>query len=155
VEIGGRRYVDGGICSPSSLDLLADRDLDLVICLNPMSSRAQRVLRNPLDRIGEALRSGSGRRLGHEAKKVRASGTEVVLIQPTDEDLTLIGRNPMSRKRRHDVIELAMRTVDEQLEDIEGLGDLPRGEPHKIERPAGHPSTWPAIGPALRGERAA
>jgi NTE family protein len=155
VEIGGRRYVDGGICSPSSLDLLADRDLDLVICLNPMSSRAQRVLRNPLDRVGEALRKGSGRRLGHEAKKVGASGTEVVLIQPTDEDLALIGRNPMSRKRRHDVIELAMRTVDEQLDGIPELRGLPKGEPHKIERPSGHPSTWPAIGPSLRGERAA
>jgi NTE family protein len=155
VEIAGRRYVDGGICSPSSLDLLANRELDLVICLNPMSSLAQRVLRNPLDRIGEALRNDSGRRLGHEAKKVRESGTEVVLIQPTDEDLALIGRNPMSGKRRHAVIELAMRTVAEQLDSIEGLHGLPKGEPHKIERPGGHPSTWPAIGPSLRGERAA
>jgi hypothetical protein len=120
-----------------------------------MSSRAQRILRNPLDRVGEALRSGSGRRLGHEAKKVRASGTKVVLIQPTDEDLALIGRNPMSRKRRHDVIELAMRTVDEQLDGIDELDGLPEGAPHTIERPSGHPSTWPAIGPALRGERAA
>jgi NTE family protein len=155
VEIGGRRYVDGGVCSPSSLDLLADRGLDLVICLNPMSSLGQRGLRNPLDGISEITRRGSGRRLGHETKKVRASGTEVVLIQPTDEDLALMGRNWMSRERRHDVIELAMRTVDEQLDGIEELAGLPQGEPHKLERPSGHPSTWPAIGPALRGERAA
>jgi NTE family protein len=155
VEIGGRRYVDGGVCSPSSLDLLAGRDLDLVICLNPMSSRAQRVLRHPLDRLTELTRNGSGRRLGHEAKKVRESGTEVVLIQPTEDDLDLMGRNWMSRERRHDVIELAIRTVGEQLEALDELRGLPEGEPHKLERPPGHPSTWPPIGPVLRGERAA
>ena len=38
VEIGGRRYVDGGMYSTSNLDLLRDRGLDLVICLNPTSS---------------------------------------------------------------------------------------------------------------------
>ena len=36
VKIGGRRYVDGGVCSASNLDLLAGRGLDLVICLNPL-----------------------------------------------------------------------------------------------------------------------
>jgi hypothetical protein len=35
--------------------------------------------------------------------------------------------------------------------------DLPRGEPHKIRRPDGPPSTWPPIAPAAspREERAA
>lgn len=158
VKIGGRRYVDGGICSPSSLDLLAGRELDLVICLNPMSSLAQRVLRNPLDRLAEVTRRGSGRRLGYEAKKVRASGTEVVLIQPSEEDLAIMGRNWMSRERRHDVIETAIRTVDRQLSEPvaqQSLRGLPRGEPHKLERPSGPPSTWPPIVPALRTERAA
>ena len=39
VKIGGRRYVDGGVCSVSNLDLVAGRGLDLVICLNPLTSR--------------------------------------------------------------------------------------------------------------------
>ena len=38
VRIGGRRYVDGGVCSISNLDLVAGRGLDLVICLNPLTS---------------------------------------------------------------------------------------------------------------------
>ena len=42
VKIGGRRYVDGGVCSASNLDLLAGRGLDLVICLNPLSSSRTR-----------------------------------------------------------------------------------------------------------------
>ncbi len=56
VEIGGRRYVDGGVCSASSLDLLAGRGLDLVICLNPLSGapgtpgRPARLARRPQPR---------------------------------------------------------------------------------------------------------
>jgi hypothetical protein len=108
--------------------------------------------------LADVTRRGSGRRLGHEAKKVRASGTEVVLIQPTEEDLELMGRNWMSSDRRHDVIELAIRTVGEQLREPalrDAVSGLPAGEPHKIERPDGPPSTWPPITPAVRGTRAA
>src|SRR5205085_6967387 len=90
VEIAGRRYVDGGIYSASNLDLLRDCGLDLVICMNPTSTLAERPrTTNPLGRVAEAVRAGSGRRLGSEAKKVRASGTEVVLIQPIADDLVL------------------------------------------------------------------
>jgi hypothetical protein len=123
-----------------------------------MSSRVRQALRHPVDGFVEATRRGHGRRLGYEAKKVRASGTEVVLIQPTEEDLAIMGRNWMSRQRRHDVIEKAIRTVGEQLEQDEiadAISGLPEGEPHKIERPAGPPSTWPPIVPAVRRERAA
>jgi NTE family protein len=153
VEIGGHRYVDGGMYSASNLDLLADAGLDLVICLNPTSTWERSASVNPLDRLAEAVRHGAGRRLGYEARKVRSKGTEVVLIQPQADDLALMGRNLMRRKGRHDVILTARRTVAEQLRDpeiAELLRDLPKGEPHKIARPEGDPSTWPAIGPAAR-----
>jgi NTE family protein len=153
VVIGGRRYVDGGMYSASNLDLLAERDLDLVICLNPTSSLHQASPGGPAARVAARVRAGAGRRLGREAKKVRASGTEVVLIQPGAEDLALMGSNLMSRKKRHPVIELARRTVAEQLRAPEVaalLRDLPPGEPHTIARPDGHPSTWPRIGPTAR-----
>src|SRR5215211_4785387 len=153
VEIGGRRYVDGGVCSVSNLDLLAGRGLDLVICLNPLSSREEEGSLNPIARLNQATRRLSGRRLGHEARKVRAYGAEVLLIQPTAEDLEVMGGNMMSGKRRHDVIETAVGTVTEQLRSAgvnEQLKGLPRGEPHKIRRPAGHPSTWPELLPAAR-----
>ena len=153
VEIGGRRYVDGGMYSASNLDLLRDEQLDLVICLNPTSTLEQAVSRNPLDRVADAVRRGAGRRLGYEAKKLRQAGTEVVLIQPVADDLALMGRNLMRRKGRHPVIETARRTVAEQLRDPDVaalLRGLPPGEPHKIARPEGDPSTWPAIGPQAR-----
>jgi NTE family protein len=157
VEIGGRRYVDGGMYSASNLDLLAGRDLDLVICLNPTSTRHTDASRNPLDRVAQAVRAAAGRRLGREARKVREQGTEVVLIQPVADDLALMGRNLMRRKGRHDVIEMARRTVAEQLqapEIAELVAGLPHGEPHKVARPAGDPSTWPPIGPAARARAA-
>jgi NTE family protein len=153
VEIGGRRYVDGGLYSASNLDLLAGRGLDLVICLNPTSTRYRDASLNPLDRVAQAVRTAAGRRLGHEARKVRAKGTEVVLIQPVADDLALMGRNLMRRKGRHDVIEMARRTVAEQLREpavAELLAGLPQGEPHKVSRPPGDPATWPPIGPAAR-----
>jgi len=88
--------------------------------------------------------TASGRRLGSEAKKLRAAGTEVALIQPTLGDLAVMGRNLMATKRRHEVIETARRTVAEQIREL-GLPALPPGEPHKLARPEGHPSTWPEI----------
>jgi NTE family protein len=152
VKIGRRRYVDGGVCSVSNLDLLAGRGLDLVICLNPTSSRTAPSSLNPYERFWQLSRAANGRRLGHEAKKVRSYGTEVVLIQPTDEDLAVMGRNLMSGQRRHEMIETASRTVAEQLrspELRETLKGLPEGEPHKLHRPSGPPSTWPRIVPAI------
>jgi NTE family protein len=151
VEINGRRYVDGGVCSVSNLDLLAGRGLDLVICLNPLSSRFSSGSIHPVARFTQMTRTASGRRMGHEARKVRAYGTEVALIQPVAEDLQVMGGNMMSNKRRHAVIETALETVREQLQGSELqelLRDLPKGEPHKIRKPAGPPSSWPAIVPA-------
>src|SRR3954447_16955930 len=109
VEIRGRRYVDGGVCSVSNLDVVAREELDLVICLNPASSREPG--RGALGRY----RAAAGRRLGREARKVREAGTEVVLIQPTAEDLAVMGPNPMARRHRHAVIETAIRTTTEAL----------------------------------------
>jgi hypothetical protein len=92
------------------------------------------------------MRNASGRRLGSERKKLEAAGKEVVLIQPTAEDLEIMGGNLMSRKRRHEVIERSIRTVAEQLRrpDVrELLADLPPGDPDRIRKPQGPPSEWP------------
>jgi NTE family protein len=147
VEIGGRRYVDGGVCSASSMDLLAGRGLDIVICLNPLSG-APGSPGDPRDWLGALSRGANGRRLAHEAGKVRRLGTEVLTIEPTRDDLKAMGRNLMSTKRRQQVIETAERTVLERLRSPgieELLGDLPPGEPHRVRRPDGPPSTWPPI----------
>jgi NTE family protein len=149
VEIGGRLYVDGGVYSTSNLDLLRNEDLDLVVCLNPTSSLHPIRILNPLAAGRLVFQRASGRRLGSEAKKLRSTGAEVVLIQPMSEDLEAMGPNLMSRRRRNRVIEIARKTVAEQLREpaTRALLDvLPRARrTEKVRRPDGPPSEWPPL----------
>ena len=115
VNIAGTRYVDGGICSVSNLDLLCGAGLDLVICLNPMSSLAQATGGSPADRMAAVMRAAAGRRLGHEARKLRATGTRVLVLQPGEQDVALMGFNLMSGGRRLEVMEQARRSVANDL----------------------------------------
>jgi NTE family protein len=135
VKIDGRRYVDGGICSPSNLDLLCDAELDLVVCLNPMSSLAAAIGGSPAERLGAAFRAMTGRRLGHEARKLREAGTEVLIIQPGREDIALMGLNLMSGTRRVQVMEQARKSVARELRRLR-LRDatLPRARRRSVSR---------------------
>ncbi|MFL5899394.1 MAG: patatin-like phospholipase family protein [Solirubrobacterales bacterium] len=146
VTIGGRRFVDGGIYSVSNLDLLRNEGLDLVICLNPTSTLHPIRALNPRDAVAIFLRRASGRRLGSEAKKLRSNGADVVLIQPTGDDLEAMGPNLMRSANRNRVIEVARRTVAEQLREPrnrELLAPLPKGDPERVRRPEGPVSEWP------------
>jgi NTE family protein len=85
VELGGRRYVDGGVHSPTNADVLADTDLDLdlVIVSSPMSasSGATRLDRRNFHHL----------QLQREAERVRAvTGAEVVRFEPSDQVLGVI-----------------------------------------------------------------
>jgi NTE family protein len=126
VAVEGRRYVDGGVCSLSNLDLLAGRglDLDLVVCLNPTSSVAEAMGGTPAERVGALMRGVSGRRLAHEARKLHAEGTEVLLLQPSREDVVGMGVNLMARGRRVAVLERARRTTAVALRDLRGADQL-------------------------------
>lgn len=115
--IGGRRYVDGGLWSPSNLDLVAGAGLDLVVCLNPTSSLQRPPGADPVARFGRAMRELSGRRLGTEAKEVRAAGADLLLVQPVAEDLAAMPTNMMSRENRGEVYRTAQRTMAARLAD--------------------------------------
>ena len=124
VKISGRRYVDGGICSVSNADLLCDQGLDVAVVLNPMTSLAKAgTFFHPAHRVAGAMRAASGRRLGHELRKLRASGTEVICLQPSAEDLKVMGTNLMARGRRIEVMEQATMSVAQELRA--GRGELP------------------------------
>jgi NTE family protein len=148
VEIGGRRYVDGGMYSTSNLDLLRDGPLDLVICLNPTSSLHPIRVVDPREWSSMLFRRASGRRLGSEAKKLRERDIPVILVQPTGDDLKTMSRNLMSTRNRNRVIAVARRTVASQLrsrEHAELLAALPPGRPEKIHRPDAPPADWPPL----------
>jgi NTE family protein len=153
VQIGGRPYVDGGVYSTSNLDVLRDQRLDLVLALNPMSSLHVAPPRTVAERLAFRIRQAAGRRLGSEAKRLRAAGIEVALIQPTARDLDVMGGNLMSSRRRHEVIETAVRTVTEYLRASSvgaRLAELPAGDPRLVRRPDGPPSTWSDFRAAAR-----
>ena len=129
-----------------------------MICLNPTSTlHPVRAALNPRDWFNLAMRNASGRRLGSEAKKLRAAGAQVVLIQPTGADLDAMGPNLMSPRNRNQVIEVARRTVAEQLRGSairDLLSALPAGRPEKVRRPEGPPSQWPDWRELLPWQRA-
>jgi NTE family protein len=125
VKIGGRRYVDGGICSTSNLDLVCGAGLDLVVCLNPMSSVAPVGGGSPADRFAAVMRAAAGRRLGHEARKLREDGGEVLILQPGRDDCALMGLNLMSGSRRVQVMEQARLSIARDLHRLRGTHLLP------------------------------
>jgi NTE family protein len=137
VRIGGRPYVDGGVCSMSNVDLLCDQDLDLVVALNPTSSLEAVAGWGPADRFGALMRGASGRRLGAESRKLRSRGTEVLLVQPGAEDVAVMGVNFMSKRRRTEVLEQARRSTALDLRERRRQGDaLPSRRRARRTRPA-------------------
>jgi len=121
--IGGRRYVDGGTCSPTSLDLLARERLDEVIVLAPMVSFDMDEPATLVGRVERRFRRAMTKRVLHEAAKVRRQGTAVTVLGPGREDLEAIGVNLMDARRRRTVFETSLRTSAHALAD--GASTLP------------------------------
>ncbi|MDQ6649821.1 MAG: patatin-like phospholipase family protein [Actinomycetota bacterium] len=111
ITINGRRYVDGGTCSATSLDLLAGRGLDEVVVVAPMASFSYDSPQSVGGKLERRLRRLVTRRLLNESAKVRAAGTAVTLLGPTEEDLEAIGANLMDPRRRQRVLETSLRTT--------------------------------------------
>jgi NTE family protein len=111
VLVDGRRYVDGGVVSPTSADVLAGLGLDEVVVLAPMASFAYDRPASRLARVERRLRRACTRRLLREADVVRRTGTAVTLLAPGPDDLTAIGANLMDPRRRIDVLETSLRTT--------------------------------------------
>jgi NTE family protein len=112
VTIGGVTYVDGGAHSPSNADLLAGRDLDLVIVSSPMSVAGNR-LRPSLDLPARRM---CRLYLGQEVARIRRGGVPVLAFQPTGEDLAAMGLNAMDPSRRAPVTKQARQSALKKLE---------------------------------------
>ncbi|MDQ1683672.1 MAG: hypothetical protein QOC82_409 [Frankiaceae bacterium] len=110
VTIDGRRYVDGGTCSPTSLDLLSGRGLDEVVVLAPMVSFEMDEPNSLVGRVERRFRRAMTKRVLREAAKVRRHGTAVTILGPGREDLEAIGINLMDPRRRLRVLDTSLRT---------------------------------------------
>ena len=80
------------------------------------------------------MRAAAGRRLAHEARKLRAEGTDVLLLQPGREDCALMGVNLMSGSRRVEVMEQARKSTARELHRLRGTHLLPA---RRSKRPRG------------------
>jgi NTE family protein len=115
VTIGGARYVDGGVHSPTNLDVLGGLGLDLVVVSSPMSIAGRlgslRPGANalPIRRACRAL-------LDREAIGVRRRGTPVIAFQPTAEDAAVMGVNAMDPDRRAAVSQRVRESTARRLE---------------------------------------
>ena len=110
VRVGGRRYVDGGACSPTSVDLLTPLGLDEVVVLSPMTSLDYDRPITVSGRMERRFRRVVTKRLVGEMKKVAATGTRVTFLGPGAEDLAAIGSNLMDPSRRVRVLDTSLRT---------------------------------------------
>lgn len=113
--IDGRRYVDGGVASTTSLGLIAQTDIDEVVVLAPMASYQTDRPRNPAARAERLLRHFYTVQLTREAAKVRSTGINVTLLTPGPEDLAAIGSNLMDPGRREQVLEVSQQTTPRQI----------------------------------------
>jgi NTE family protein len=110
VTVQGLRYVDGGVCSPTSVDLLARLELDEVVVLSPMTSMSYDQPASVAGRLERRFRRLMTKRALAEVKRVAAYGTRVHFLGPTAEDLAVIGVNLMDPSRRVQVLETSLVT---------------------------------------------
>lgn len=122
VMIGGRRYVDGGAWSATSVDVVANMGLDEVYVIAPMVSFHMDHPSAMLARMERAWRVQVTKRCLNEVEKVRASGTDVTVLGPGVEDLAVIGGNLMDFEKRIAVLETSIRTSVEALRDPDHMG---------------------------------
>ncbi|GAA5136673.1 patatin-like phospholipase family protein [Pseudonocardia adelaidensis] len=111
--IGGRRYVDGGVASATSLALLARPGapvLDEVYVLAPMASYDYDRPTDPVAVVERRVRRLLTRWLDAEVRAVRALGTRVTVLTPGPDDLRAMGGNLMNPRRRLQVLDTALTT---------------------------------------------
>jgi NTE family protein len=113
--IGGRRYVDGGVRSMTSLDVLAGSDVQDIYVLAPMASTEPDHPLRPHLRMERRLRQVLTVVLVRQAKVLAARGKRVTVLTPGPRDLAAMGINLMDPRRRQDVLELSFRTSAEAL----------------------------------------
>ncbi len=115
----GRRYVDGGVHSPTNADLLAGIGLDLVVVVSPMSvTTAGRATVFP------SARPMHARRLAGEVNRIRRKGADVLTFQPTPADAAAMGRNLMDARRREATTETALASTRKRLDHAEVVDRL-------------------------------
>ena len=117
--IGGRRYVDGGVRSMTSLDVLGGTDVQEVYVLAPMASTEPDHPLQPHLRMERRLRQVLTHVLVRQARALGAQGRRVTVLTPGPRDLAAMGANLMDARRRPDVLESSFRTSADALAGLD------------------------------------
>jgi predicted acylesterase/phospholipase RssA len=123
VRIDGRRYIDGGAWSTTSVDLMLGLDLDEIYVVAPMVSFAMDEPSALTTRLERRWRTRVTRRCLHEVALVHRAGADVTVIGPGPRDLEAIGGNLMDIGRRERVLRTALETTPVALRDAALLGE--------------------------------
>jgi NTE family protein len=118
--IAGRRYVDGGVRSSTSLGVLSGRDVQDIYVLAPMASTETDHPLQPHLRMERRLRQVITLGLIRQAKALGAEGKRVTVLTPGPRDLAAMGINLMDPRRREAVLELSLRTSADALGRLDG-----------------------------------
>lgn len=116
VTVAGRTYLDGGIASPTSADLLIGTGVSEAIVLAPMACRALDAPRGR-SRLAEQMRHHMTRIVNREVHLLEQAGIRVARLEPGAEDLEAIGSNMMNPRRRRRVFDAAVRTAKDAVAD--------------------------------------
>lgn len=116
VRIDGRDYVDGGLVSFTNADVVAAERPDLVLAFAPFSS-VESGGRRDRATFG-LLRRATHAQLERELAGLRAQGIATAALEPTAEDLRVMGLNVMERAHARAVVETARATTRGRLGDI-------------------------------------
>jgi len=123
VRIGGRDYVDGGVKKTAHINLAIQSGADLVICINPivpyLNDTANGPLRGHLSNRGvtwvldQVMRIMLHGRMqyGMERYKREHPEVDILLIEPTRDDVRMFGYNIMRYSARRVVAEHGYRTA--------------------------------------------
>lgn len=101
VSIDSYRYIDGGTHSPTNADLLADRDLDLIIVVAPMSVDSYS---NGWMTTNGALRMLWRSQVQREVAQLEALGHTVLLLEPSIDEARSMGPTMMDPTRIVNVV---------------------------------------------------
>jgi NTE family protein len=123
VRIGGRDYVDGGVKKTAHINLAIRHGADLVVCINPIVPLRNRTARGPLGGhlsnkgvtyvLDQALRIMLHGRMEYGLERYEAEHPEVdiLLLQPTRDDMRMFSYNIMRYSARRIVAEHGYRSV--------------------------------------------
>jgi predicted acylesterase/phospholipase RssA len=123
VRIGGRDYIDGGVKKTAHINLAIQSGADLVICINPivpyLNDTSNGPLRGHLSNRGvgwvldQAMRIMLHGRMQYGLERYRREhpDVDILLIEPTRDDVRMFGYNIMRYSARRVVAEHGYRTA--------------------------------------------